>query len=155
MQNEDKGKVLSETPSPPKEPLIEKAIHLVADAVLKMPDIPKEERLAKLTDEQNQQLQEVINRAIREAHGQLDELELALGMLLIGHHFGWKVLYLIHSKKTIRKYEEILDIKVREFFPEKGPSSPRSVGLAFADRVSNFWKVVSGDIKIPNRRKVE
>ena len=29
-------------------------------------------------------------------------------MYMIGRHFGWKVLYLIHTKKTIAKYEGIL-----------------------------------------------
>lgn len=147
MANEDN--------STPKKSLVDKAVDLVTDDLLKMPDVPKKERLAKLTVAQQLQLQEVIDRTIRDGNGLLDELESALGMLLIGHHFGWKVLYLIHSKKTIRKYEEILGIKVREHFPERGPSSPRSVGLAFADKASNFWKVVSGDIKIPDRRKVE
>ena len=127
----------------------------IADDFLKMPILPKEERLAQLNIEQKQQLDDVINNAIRDGQGQLDELESALGMLLLGHHYGWKVLYLIHSKKTIRKYEEMLGIKIREMFPEKGPSSPRSIGLIVAERYPNFWKIVSGEIKIPDRRKVE
>ncbi len=154
METEDKANSTSAIPSN-EETLAEKAVSFVADALIKRPEIPKEERLAKLSDEQKQQLQEVIDRTICDAHGQLDELESALGMLLIGHHFGWKVLYLIHSKKTIRKYEGFLGIRVREFFPERGPSSPRSYGLAFADKLSNFWKVVSGDTPIPDRRKIE
>ena len=49
-------------------------------------------------------------------------------MLRMGHHFGWKVLYIIHSRVTIRKYEKILDIKIRDIFAETGPSSYRSLG---------------------------
>lgn len=155
MENEDQPKVVSVKSSTSNNSIRDKALDLVTDALIKMPDVPKEERLERLTDEQKQQIQEIQDCAIRDHRGQIDELESALGMLHIGHHFGWKVLYLIHSKKTVRKYEDILGIKIREFFPERGPSSPRSVGLAFADKVSNFWKVVSGDIKIPDRRKVE
>lgn len=158
MAIDDKTKPAETTK--PKKSLLKQdvgdlVIDLVTENLLNMPTVPKEERLAKLSNEQQQQLQEVIDRTIREAHGQLDELESALGMLLLGHHFGWKVLYLIHSKKTVRKYEEILGIKIREFFPERGPSSYRSVGLHVADKASNFWKVVSGDTKIPDRRKIE
>jgi len=158
MANDDKTESAETTDS--NKPLPKKNIEgivtdLITEKVLKMSSVPKEERLAKLTNKQKQQLNEVIDRAIRDGSGQLDELESALGMLLLGHHYGWKVLYLIHSKKTIRKYEEILGIKVREFFDPTGPSSPRSIGLAFAEKYPNFWKVVSGDVKIPDRRKVE
>lgn len=90
----------------------------------------------------------------------LDELESALGMLRMGHHVGWKILYIILSKKTIRKYEEILDIKIRDIFPDEGPSAARSIGLEISKRFSNFWKVVSGEIELTkeekeNRRKIE
>ncbi len=138
-----------------KDTLSKKTLELLSDNVLKIPDIPIEDRLAKLSTAQINQLLEIADKAIRERGGDLTELESALGMLLLGHHFGWKVLYLIHTKKTIRKYEEMLDIKIRDLFPERGPSSPRSYGLALADKFTNFWKVVSGEIKIPDRRKVE
>jgi len=109
--------------------------------------VPKEKRLAVLTQEQKDELQAIEDKAITNFAGQLDELESALGMLRMGHHVGWKVLYLIHSKKTIRKYEDILDIKIREIFADKGPSAGRSLGLVIAEKYSNFWKVVSGEIK--------
>ena len=111
--------------------------------------------IAQLTEVQRKQLTDIQENAIAAFTGQLDELESALGMLAMGHHFGWKVLYLIHSKKTIRKYEDILGVKIRELFPEKGPSSYRSFGLSLADKIGNFWKVAGGDIKIPDRRKVD
>jgi hypothetical protein len=145
----------------PKEPVSTKKTlgNAVSDfiecRVLKMPKKPAAERLATLTDAQKQQLQEIEDKAITHFEGQLDELESALGMLRLGHHFGWKVLYLIHSKRTIRKYEGILDIKVREIFTENGPSSYRSYGFNLAETYSNFWKVAGGDIKIPDRKKIE
>lgn len=127
----------------------------IGEYVLKIPDKPREEKLAVLTEEQMRLLREIEENAIADFKGQLDELESALGMLRMGHHFGWKVLYLIHSKRTVRKYEEILNIKIREIFPETGPSTYRSYGYNLAEKFSNFWKIVSGDIKIPDRRKVE
>lgn len=138
-----------------KDTLSDKAIDFVAETLLKMRKVPKDERLAKLSDEQQHKLQEIIDRSIRDWHGDLVELESALGMLLLGHHVGWKVLYLIHSKKTIRKYEDILGVKIRDIFGEKGPSSDRSVGLHLAEKASNFWKVVSGETKIEDRRTIK
>ena len=87
--------------------------------------------------------------------GSIDDLEQAIGMYMVGRHVGWKVLVLIHNKRTIRKYEEILGISIREEFPEVGPAADRSVGYKIAKTVSNFWKAVSGEISIENRRMVE
>jgi hypothetical protein len=87
--------------------------------------------------------------------GSIDELEQALGMYVLGRHVGWKVLVLMHNKRTIRKYEEILDISVREEFKEEGAASMRSVGYRFAKGLSNFWKAVSGEVPVPDRRKID
>lgn len=110
-------------------------------------------RLRKLSPKQLDELHRIEREAIARFEGQIDELESALGMLRLGHHLGWRVLVLVHSKPTIRKYEEILGIKVRELFQEEGPSSERSQGYQIARKLENFWKAVSGDTKIENRRE--
>lgn len=143
----DKDKTQRSTP--------EKILDAVYDSIVPDRNIPHEERLAKLTDEQQAELQSIEDKAITTFQGNIDELESALGMLRVGHHLGWKVLYIVHSKRTIRKYEEILGIKIREMFPETGPSAKRSIGLGLAEKFSNFWRVVSGDIKIENRKTIE
>lgn len=91
----------------------------------------------------------LMDKAIRQTDVQLDELESALGMYMIGFHFGWKVLHVIHSKKTIAKYEAILGIKVRDAFPEYGPDADRTNAYKIIQSVSNFWKLVSGDERSP------
>lgn len=100
------------------------------------------------------ELERIEREAIANFHGPLDELFGAIGMLRMGDHFGWRVLVLIHNKRTIRKYEAILDIKVRYFFPEEGAASERSVGYTIVKKIGNFWKAVSGDIKIDQRREL-
>jgi hypothetical protein len=100
---------------------------------------------------QSRHLDEVARKFI----GQFDELESAIGMMTLGRLFGWKILILIHNKRTIKKYEEILGIKVREEFPEEGPLFHKSVAYDFIQKAGEFWKGVSGDIKIPERRTLE
>jgi len=116
-------------------------------ALFKVPKKSKEEKLAKLTAAQRAEIERIEADVVAEFKGDLPELESALGMLRMGHHFGWKVLHIIHSKRTVRKYEEILGIRIREVFPDVGPSAYRSYGYRLADAASNFWKVVSGDAK--------
>lgn len=96
----------------------------------------------------------IANDALDRFVGTADELEKALGMLFLGDYLGWKVLVLIHNKRTVRKYEEILGISVRELFPEEGPIAMRSLGYSIAKDLGNFWKIVSGDIAVDDRREI-
>lgn len=93
-----------------------------------------------------------IDQVIAEYTGPGDELEAAIGMYMVGRHVGWKVLYLMHSKSTIAKYEQILRIKVRDEFDDETPDSHRSAAFKAAKLLTNFWKIVSGDEKLPLER---
>lgn len=94
-----------------------------------------------------EELVAIVDKATKEFVGQFNELESAIGMLFAGRKLGWKVLYLIHNKRTIEKYEKVLDIKVREFFPEVGPLASKSVAWTLVQAVGNFWKAVKGEIQ--------
>ncbi len=145
----------NEIPAPLTPGLLRKVELATIDkisGILKMPDKPEAERIHQLTPAQEAQLRQIEEAAIIKFKGDLNLLESALGMLRMGHHFGWRVLYLIHSKQTIRKYEDILGVRIRDIFEETGPSSYRSIGFNLAERCSNFWKVVGGEIKIPRRK---
>jgi hypothetical protein len=104
-------------------------------------------RLAELTPDQVQELYRIEREAFASFKGTFDELEAAIGMLRLGYHLGWKPLALIHNKRTLRKYEEILGISIRELFPEEGPSADRSQGYKITKRIGSFWKAVSGELK--------
>jgi len=110
--------------------------------------------IPKLPIEEAQNYIEIVDRAALNFRGQADELENAIGMLMIGRIYGWRVLVIVHNKRTIKKYEEILGINIREMFPPEGPLAHKSLGYKVASTFSNFWKVVSGDIKIENRREI-
>lgn len=99
-------------------------------------------------------LQEIELNAIASFKGGADELESALGFLRLGFQFGWKPLAIIHSKKTFKKYEQILGIEAKEMFPVDTVASSRSMGYKIASGLSNFWKAVSGDTKVENRREI-
>lgn len=98
-----------------------------------------------MKSESELELVHLADQATKNFQGQFHELESAIGMLFTGRLLGWKVLYLVHSKATIRKYENILGIKVREFFPEVGPLANKSLGWRIAQKLSNFWKEVTGN----------
>jgi hypothetical protein len=113
---------------------------------------PQKRSTPDITPEEAFERHRRMDEAIVRFTGNFDELEGAIGMYMIGRHLGWKVLYLIHSKRTIRKYEEILDISVREVFPAEGPDADRSNAFRAVQAVSNFWKAVSGEVPIPDKK---
>jgi len=114
---------------------------------------PSKQPLAELTDKQKADLERIERDAILHFDGQFEDLEKAIGMLRLGHHLGWRPLVLMHSKRTIAKFEGILYIKFREYFDAEGPSVRRAIGYGFAKNLVNFWKAVSGDVSVPDRQK--
>jgi hypothetical protein len=86
---------------------------------------------------------------IRQPGANIDELERALGMYMVGHHFGWKVLHVIHSTATIRKYEAILGIAIIDTFDEIGPDADRTNAYKIIKSVSSFWDWLVGREKFP------
>ncbi|ODU61664.1 MAG: hypothetical protein ABT02_00455 [Comamonadaceae bacterium SCN 68-20] len=95
----------------------------------------------------NKELIEIIDRATDAFHGDLSELESAIGMLMLGRHYGWRVLMLMHSQATIRKYLKILGIQnLRDVLPEVGVLAGRSRAWRLVQGTSNFWRVVRGQV---------
>lgn len=92
------------------------------------------------------QLVELIDKAIKEFRGDTTELASAIGYLMIGRKFGWRVMFLMHRQATVRNYEKILKIKSRELMPELGPWAEKSVAYWALQKVTNFWKAVKGEI---------
>ncbi len=94
---------------------------------------------------QDAEMMKKIDGAIKGFSGNSKELEMAIGMLICGRQMGWKVMYLIHSQRTIWKYENILGLTIREVLPEEGALSKKSLAWAAVQKVSNYWKAVKGD----------
>jgi hypothetical protein len=90
-----------------------------------------------------------VHEAIYRFKGNISELESALGFMFMGRYYGWKVLHIVHSKRTVNKYESILGFKVKEEFEPLGPYAERSRGWRLVKNISNFWKVINGDIAWP------
>lgn len=104
----------------------------------------------------DEQLAAHLNERIRTFKGNFDVLESALGALIIGRVAGWRVLRLLHSPQTYRRYEAILGLEFQGSFPwsdelvmpERGPYAKKSVALRVTDAVGGFWDLVkTGDAK--------
>jgi hypothetical protein len=120
--------------------------------MLKLDQRPK---LQPMSADDAKRMSDLFDKVTQNFKGGMDELESSIGMYVLGRHFGWKVLYIVHSKKTVAKYESILGIDVRKEFPEEGNFAEVSIGYRIAKGFSNFWKVVSGEEKIDRASRRE
>jgi hypothetical protein len=104
-----------------------------------------------LSNADGKELVDFVHNIVCEYSGPAGDLEAALGMLFLGRYVGWRALYVMHSKKTIAKYEGILGVKVQAFFEPEGPDAHRSPGYQMAKSRPSFWKVISGEDAIERR----
>lgn len=95
----------------------------------------------------NTEIMRKIDDAVKNFTGNSAELESAIGAFLVGRHIGWKPLYLMHDKKTLRAYEKHLDLEFRTVLPEIGALASKCVAWDLAQKAGNFWKSVTGNIK--------
>ena len=109
-------------------------------------------KVEPISDEQAQALIKNVEDCVYSFTGNFDELESAIGMMFIGRLAGWRVLVLMHNKRTIRRYEEIVGMNIREDFQPEGPFTYKSLGYEVVQKLQKFWKGVSGEIVVENRR---
>jgi hypothetical protein len=115
----------------------------------------KERKVPEFSREQAARLARIVNQASTNFKGQIDELEGAIGVLFVGHLFGRRVVTLIHNKRTLRKYEEILAISFKDEFEDVGPLASKSLGYVAVEKLQAFWKAVSGEVPVERRREIE
>lgn len=99
-----------------------------------------------MTEITHKEMTDVSLAAIDRFKGYVPQLEAAIGALFVGKRVGWKVLYLIHDKKTLKQYEDHLGVKFREILPDVGPKAHKSVAWTALEGIKNFWKAVKGEI---------
>jgi hypothetical protein len=86
-----------------------------------------------------------IDKQVQTFQGDLTQLERAIGALIAGRQFGWKVMLLVHDRKTIAKYGAILKIDFKEALAPEGKFAYKSLAWAATQKVSSFWKAVKGE----------
>lgn len=114
-----------------------------------MTDNPK--KLLVLSEEDEQ----IILQHMKEFRGVGTTLESALGALILGQYFGWRVLKLLHNPATYRIYEKVLGIEFKNVCPEITElGQKKSIGYAITEKLGSFWAVVMGKRKVADKGKI-
>lgn len=100
----------------------------------------------------DKEIEQQILKQIQDFSGIGTTLESALGALVLGQYFGWRVLKLMHTPVTYRRYEKVLGVQFKDVCPEITVSGKRkSVGYAITEKLQSFWAVVMGKRKIDDK----
>jgi hypothetical protein len=59
-----------------------------------------------------------VDSAIKRLKGDSRRRSNAIAYLMIGRVMAWKVMLLMHDRKSVKDYEELLQINSKELFPE-------------------------------------
>ena len=92
-----------------------------------------------------EQLTKIWDEAFHTFRGNNEKLKNAYGMLMLSTKLGWKPIYLMHSRASIKEYEKILNVDIKTLFPPIGEYAERSIAWRIAGRLANFWKAVKGE----------
>ncbi|MCL5946344.1 MAG: hypothetical protein M1472_05775 [Planctomycetes bacterium] len=76
-----------------------------------------------------------------DGHGQLTEIESAIGALLVGQMFGYRVLQLVHSPATCKKYARLLGVEsLQEVCPATNVYSQRHHLFRVMQQFTDWWR---------------
>lgn len=87
------------------------------------------------------ELNEKIGQVCEEFHGQLDDLYKAVGMMVVGQHYGWRVMRLVSPRSTWTLAGKLFG-DPKEWMRERGRLAHKSVGLKIVDAVGDYWSFV-------------
>lgn len=106
-----------------------------------------------MTDEENKKLDEYVKNLMEVFQGDLTDLADAVGALNLGRVYGWKVLRIIYSPVTYRKYQKILGLDFKAVLEEKTDFSKRNKGYQIALDLNKYWETVQGVFTIDSKEK--
>lgn len=101
-----------------------------------------QEQIIKATNDIQNQIIDIITKST-EFHGQLDDLYKAVGIVVVGQLFGWRVMRLITTRMLWSKVCKIFG-DPKALMPPEGPLVNKSVGYRTLRTVEDFWEVIRG-----------
>lgn len=86
--------------------------------------------------------------------GDIVDLTHAIGAVMVGRKYGWRVLRIIISSPSYTKYQRILGLEFKKVLPETTEFSKKSVGYNLVVKLGKFWETVRGQFSIDAKEKV-
>lgn len=85
--------------------------------------------------------------------GNADVLIGAIGALMIGRVYGWRVLRIVIGSNSYTKYQRVLGVEFKSILKPTTEFSDKSLGFKLVLKLNNFWDVVKGVASIDPKEK--
>jgi hypothetical protein len=85
--------------------------------------------------------------------GDIVDLTHAIGAVTVGRKYGWRVLRIVISNASYRKYQRILGLEFKSVLPEQTDFSEKSCGYNLVVNAGKFWDAVNGIFKVDPKQK--
>jgi hypothetical protein len=72
----------------------------------------------------------------------------------LGRVYGWRVIRLIFSSRTYRKYQKVLGLEFKKVLPGVTEHSERSYGFKMAVKLNQYWDIVRGVVSFDSKQRV-
>lgn len=90
--------------------------------------------------------------------GQFDDLYSAIGLIVVGRLFGWRVVRLVASRRLWKVTTDLFG-DPKELMKERGHLYHKSFGCQIIDKVGGYWYFISGrkprdELSLEDRKKM-
>jgi hypothetical protein len=106
-----------------------------------------------MNDMTTEQLVEHIDAVSASYKGNADVLIGAIGALMIGRVYGWRVLRIVIGSSSYTKYQRVLGLEFKVMLKPTTALSDKSLGFKLVLKLNNFWDVVKGVASIDPKEK--
>jgi hypothetical protein len=93
----------------------------------------------------NEELNEMIDCVCAGFVGQLDDLSAAVGLIVSGQLFGWRVMRLVCSRRHWMLAAKLFG-DPKKLMPERGKYYNKSLGMKVIDKTGDYWDFVAGNV---------
>lgn len=90
-----------------------------------------------------ERIESIINQAAKTYTGDMNVLESAIGALVMGQFFGWRVLRIIHGSSAYARYQRILGVRFMDVCPDHTKLSRRNNGYRWVEDFGAYWKAIN------------
>ena len=93
-----------------------------------------------ITDEE---LNAKIEQVCEDFHGQIDDLYAAVGLIVVGRRYGWRVMRLVSSRRHWTVTTKLFG-DPKQLMREKGRLYGKSLGCKMIDEIGGYWDFIKG-----------
>lgn len=101
----------------------------------------------------DEELLRLIERVTEDFHGDLDEFNRVVGIIVVGRLTGWRVQRLVSPRGTWALTTKWFG-DPKKLMPERGRLVHKSLGLKLVDKIGGYWEFIRGQkaIDLEDRR---